>query len=221
MRVYLQISLSIILLFTLGAMARGHDESFGFMSCYTAGHCAQDTLVFGTIVSEDADAFTLSVQKVLRGTWNTAKPIRFKKTGWRSPVFSEGTLTVGKGVAISFLRKSASPHKANYVLISTTTDYRTMKVEGRNNCVDIEYFIHSGGTEDQFYHTNNKTYVHRHDGVTEEIPLRPVIPASIHSKTPPASPPIAFPVAEAIIGSAGIILITFLAWIQFRRKKSI
>jgi len=204
-----------------------HDLLWGLLKCYN-GHCPQDTLVFGSIVKEDARSFTIKVQKCLRGDEEAGRSIRVEKAGCKD-MCSGLRPGVGEAIAVSYKRRGqAPPYRPHLLVRSSTPTWQTMAYNGNRENGDIaaiERFIRSGGVDDDFAFANGEAFLL---GTPERIYPRPPgtddaidIPAPTTNSTAPTTESRQTAVPRILMIVTPLVLIGLLLAVIARRKRKV
>jgi len=136
----------------------------------------QDAFIVGQLIDKQGDKFTVKVLKVLSGKVK-ADPILVSDDftyGW-----DKATPTVNDFCVFSLKRTGDYYKKAWGIFKATSGEYNTLKLEHLNaptpgllgDLACIQWYVNSGGTENDFYFNSSTAYVRRPDGPVQLYPL--------------------------------------------------
>lgn len=200
----------------------GHDDLIGFTSCYNGKHCRQDTLVFGIVVAEDQESFTVDVKKALIGqnTQSRIKQIRFAYPIERNLMYNDRLPRLGNAVAVSYLKKDRRTIHPVYLIISKTKDWRNMVIDTDHRTDDditIERFIRSGGQYNIHSSSKDDTNLRKQNEITKVIDQRSTHHKGVGEKIKPQLIRVRYNILSALI-PAGVTLLLLVIAVVMRSR---
>ncbi len=138
----------------------------------------QDAIITGQLIDRDEGVFTVKVHQVISGTLelDIIKVLDdfeygFGETGLKPRV---------NDYCVMSLKKSGNCYKKAWgIFKATSSDYQTLKLLskdikypfGQQDIAALEWYINSGGTEKDFFFSNDTVFVNRPNG--EELKIYP------------------------------------------------
>ena len=141
----------------------------------------QDAIIVGQIINDLGDKFNVKVIKVISGkvnpdAINVAKDLTY---GWGET----GLVPAVNDFFVMSLKKSGVNYKNAWGIFKADSgDYRTLKLSTANasstgllgDLACIEWYVNSGGTENDFSFSNSVAYIKRPNGKVVQIYPKPV-----------------------------------------------
>lgn len=136
----------------------------------------QDAFIVGQLIDKQGDKFTVKALKVLSGKLKADSILVSGDFtyGWDKATPKENDFCVFS------LKKTGDYYKKAWGIFKATSgDYKTLKLERLNapspgllgDLACIQWYVNSGGTENDFYFNSNTAYVRRPNGPVQLYPL--------------------------------------------------
>jgi hypothetical protein len=142
-------------------------------------HGDQDALALGTIADIAGERVNLEVETVIAGK---LLPACVSVDGVLSSSFSSWDLQVGDYVVMSINQSSGGYTVAWGIYQVTSLDLNSLDVVagplGPGDLAAFQWYINSGGVENDFYFVEGEAYVRHPDGTSQQIYPREAQPAS-------------------------------------------